>query len=133
MQLADDLFRVRFANPVARRGALAELIPGTQSGYFHTALDHPLAGREAEFQTTMAAWKAVFASVASFGFLHADVTTIREYLENSVAVSQLGQWLASPRPDVRPQVHLAWESLEFDPLVNPRASLARAAARSRAG
>ncbi len=61
------------------------------------------------------------ASVASFGFLHNDVGTIREFLENSVATHQLGQWLDSPLLDIRPRVHLAWETLEFDPLVNPRA------------
>ncbi len=61
------------------------------------------------------------ASVASFGFLHNDVAAMREYLENSTSVSQLGQWLDSPLLDVRPRVHLAWETLEFDPLVNPRA------------
>jgi hypothetical protein len=42
-------------------------------------------------------------------------------LENSALVSQLGQWLDSPLLEVRPRTHLAWETLEFDPLVNPRA------------
>ncbi|MES2924791.1 MAG: hypothetical protein V4819_24770 [Verrucomicrobiota bacterium] len=60
-------------------------------------------------------------TVASFGFLQNDVASIREYLENSTSVGQLGQWLDSPLLDVRPRVHLAWETLEFDPLVNPRA------------
>ncbi len=61
------------------------------------------------------------ASVASFGFLHNNVAAMREYLENSTSVRQLGQWLDSPLLDIRPRVHLAWETLEFDPLVNPRA------------
>lgn len=59
--------------------------------------------------------------VASFGFLHNDVQGIREYLENSDAVHQLGQWLDSPLLDVRPRTHHDWQTLEFDPLVNARA------------
>ena len=46
---ADDFFRERFADPATRNAALAELIPATRAAYFHTALDHQLAGREAEF------------------------------------------------------------------------------------
>jgi hypothetical protein len=59
--------------------------------------------------------------VMSFGFVHNDLTSIREYLENSETVTQLGQWFDSPLLDVRPRVHLGWETLEFDPLVNSRA------------
>ncbi len=61
------------------------------------------------------------AQVASFGFLHNDPDMIRNYLENSGAVHQLGQWLDSPLLDVRPGIHHDWKTLEFDPLVNPRA------------
>jgi hypothetical protein len=60
------------------------------------------------------------ADVASFGFLHNDVAAIRDFLENSEVVRQVGAWLGSPLLDVRPRVHLGWETLEFDPLVNPR-------------
>jgi hypothetical protein len=60
-------------------------------------------------------------AVAAYGFNHNDVATIREYLENSDAVRQLGDWLDSPLLDVRPRVHHDWETLEFDPLVNARA------------
>ncbi len=59
--------------------------------------------------------------VAAYGFRHNDVVTIREYLENSEAVRQLGDWLDSPLLEVRPRVHLDWATLEFDPLVNARA------------
>jgi hypothetical protein len=59
--------------------------------------------------------------VASFGFHHNDVPSIREYLENSDAVHQLGQWLDSPLLEVRPRAHHDWQTLEFDPLVNARA------------
>jgi hypothetical protein len=61
------------------------------------------------------------APVASYGFLHAEPSAIREYLENSRAVTQLGQWLDSPLLDVRPRIHHDWQTLEFDPLINPRA------------
>ena len=60
-------------------------------------------------------------AVAAYGFRHNDVATIREYLENSEAVRQLGDWLDSPLLEVRPRVHHDWETLEFDPLVNARA------------
>lgn len=59
--------------------------------------------------------------VMSFGFMHNDTASIREFLENSESVTELGQWLDSPLLDLRPRTHLAWETLEFDPLVNPRA------------
>ncbi|RYD24462.1 MAG: hypothetical protein EOP88_00200, partial [Verrucomicrobiaceae bacterium] len=53
----DDFFRERFADPATRTAALAELVPGTRDSYFHTALDHQLAGRVDEFNKTMAEWK----------------------------------------------------------------------------
>ncbi len=59
--------------------------------------------------------------VAGYGFRHNDVATIREYLENSEAVRQLGDWLDSPLLEVRPRTHHDWATLEFDPLVNARA------------
>lgn len=60
-------------------------------------------------------------TVSSFGFLHNDAASLREYLENSAAVRQLGQWLDSPLLDVRPLEHHDWQTLDFDPLINPRA------------
>ncbi|MGL4400993.1 MAG: STN domain-containing protein, partial [Luteolibacter sp.] len=59
-------------------------------------------------------------AVAAYGFRHNDVAAIREYLENSEAVRQLGDWLDSPLLEVRPRVHHDWATLEFDPLVNAR-------------
>ena len=53
----DDTFRERFADPATRTAALEELIPGTRAAWFHTALDHQLAGRDADFKQTMGAWK----------------------------------------------------------------------------
>jgi hypothetical protein len=61
------------------------------------------------------------SKVAAYGFHHNDPAVIRDYLENSQAVTQLGQWLDSTLLDVRPRVHHDWRTLEFDPLVNARA------------
>ncbi|MCU0780915.1 MAG: hypothetical protein MUF04_07415, partial [Akkermansiaceae bacterium] len=60
-------------------------------------------------------------AVAAYGFHHNDPDVIREYLENSAAIRQLGAWLDSPLLAVRPRQHLDWELAEFDPLVNARA------------
>lgn len=72
--------------------------------------------------------------VASFGFVHDSLPAVRDYLENEMYSEdhgdvlpappdsmQLGDWLDSPLLEIRPVVHRAWETLEFDPLVNPRA------------
>jgi hypothetical protein len=73
--------------------------------------------------------------VASFGFIHDSLPAVRDYLENKLYVYQesavlppvdsisleLGDWLDSPLLEIRPVTHRAWETLEFDPLVNPRA------------
>jgi hypothetical protein len=61
------------------------------------------------------------ADVASFGFLHDSLPAIRDYLEGTEWTLELGQWLESPLLDIRPGTHRGWETLEFDPLVNPRA------------
>lgn len=53
----EDTFREKFADPATRTAALAELIPGTREAFFHTALDHQLAGREADFRKVTAEWK----------------------------------------------------------------------------
>jgi hypothetical protein len=73
--------------------------------------------------------------VASFGFIHDSLPAVRDYLENKLYVYQesavlppvdsisleLGDWLDSPLLEIRPFTHRGWETLEFDPLVNPRA------------
>lgn len=68
-------------------------------------------------------------AVAAYGFLHNDPQSMRDYLENSTAVTQLGQWLDSPLLTVRPRLHHDWRTLEFDPLVNPRAHRFTSASR----
>jgi hypothetical protein len=73
--------------------------------------------------------------VASFGFVHDSLPAVRDYLENTIKVYregdvlppvdaiplQFGDWLDSPLLEIRPVTHRGWETLEFDPLVNPRA------------
>ncbi|PAW69612.1 MAG: hypothetical protein B9S38_09440 [Verrucomicrobiia bacterium Tous-C4TDCM] len=72
--------------------------------------------------------------VASFGFVHDSLPAVRDYLENEMYAAgpdddlppppdsmQLGDWLDSPLLEIRPVTHRGWETLEFDPLVNPRA------------
>ena len=82
------------------------------------------------------------ADVASYGFVHDSLPAIRDYLENlkppyaegvlppppeddhvpSLADNpEFGEWLDSPLLEIRPVIHRDWETLEFDPLVNPRA------------
>jgi len=61
------------------------------------------------------------ADVASYGLFHGEVAAIRELIENSSLTARLGEWLDNPIIQVRPLVHRGWETLEFDPLVNPRA------------
>ena len=60
------------------------------------------------------------SDVASFGFLHRSPAEMRDYLENHSMVGNLGMWLDSPLLEIRPVEHRGWETLEFDPLVNPR-------------
>ncbi|WP_367872344.1 hypothetical protein [Luteolibacter sp. Populi] len=61
------------------------------------------------------------ADVATYGLFHGEVAAVRELIENSSLAERLGEWLDSPLIQVRPLVHRGWETLEFDPLVNPRA------------
>lgn len=60
-------------------------------------------------------------TLARYAFLHGDTATMRTWLENSRLVFQVGDFLASPLLDITPVEHNDWLSLEFDPLVNPRA------------
>ena len=60
-------------------------------------------------------------AVWAYGFFHDDPNAIRSYLENSRSIRDLGAWLDSPLLSIRPRVHGDWETLEFDPLINPRA------------
>ncbi|MCW1913671.1 hypothetical protein OJ996_08800 [Luteolibacter sp. GHJ8] len=59
--------------------------------------------------------------IAAYGLFHGEVDAIRDLIENSSFAKTLGPWLDSPLIQVRPLVHRDWATLEFDPLVNPRA------------
>ncbi|MGB6223093.1 hypothetical protein [Haloferula sp.] len=59
-------------------------------------------------------------SVSAYGFLHADVPSIRTWLMVSNARNEVGASLRSPLLTIDPVQHLDWQTLEFDPLVNPR-------------
>ena len=59
-------------------------------------------------------------SLARYAFLHGDTATMGAWLETSDS-ADVGPYLDSPLLDIRPTVHGGWQSLEFDPLVNPRA------------
>lgn len=69
------------------------------------------------------------AGTAAYGLFHNDAAAVREYVENSPLAGNLGDWLDSPLIDIRPRVHHDWHTLEFDPLVNPRAHRFTAASR----
>ena len=60
-------------------------------------------------------------SLARYGFLHGDAASMKLWLEHSGDLSGFGDFLESPLLDIRPAEHLGWRTLEFDPLVNPRA------------
>ncbi|MEI7911038.1 MAG: hypothetical protein WCK77_15490 [Verrucomicrobiota bacterium] len=62
------------------------------------------------------------AAVWAYGFYHDEPEAIRSYLENnSRSLRNLGAWLDSPLLTIRPRIHGDWQTLEFDPLINPRA------------
>ena len=88
-----------------------------------TAIRWRLADRAFFLQVTQVLRERLFFSteVTAYGFRHNDVASMREYLENSNAVQQLGQWLDSDLLAIRPCVHNDWQTLEFDPLINARA------------
>ncbi|MBK1882053.1 hypothetical protein JIN85_06480 [Luteolibacter pohnpeiensis] len=60
------------------------------------------------------------SNVFAYAFLHRDEQGISDYLENSDLIHHLGDWLDSSLLQLRPQIHLNWSQLEFDPVVNPR-------------
>ncbi len=51
-------FKERFADPATRAAALESLVPGTRDWFFYRALDHQLAGRDAECRATLQHWRA---------------------------------------------------------------------------
>ncbi len=73
--------------------------------------------------TALLAARHVFhPTLWSYGLLHQDPETSREYLKNrDDVVSQCGRALRSTLLDVNPVERLAYQHLEYAPLVNPRA------------
>jgi len=57
----------------------------------------------------------------SYGLLHNDPETIRTFLRHSPFADRCGLYLASPLLSLDPVERLAYQHLEFTPLVNPRA------------
>lgn len=112
---------------LARDGTAADVLQRLATENLRTidldAILWRLKDREFFLEVTRVLGNRLFfsPSVAAYGFFHNDVPSIRDFLENSRVVTQLGDWLDSPLLEIRPRIHRGWESLEFDPLVNPRA------------
>jgi hypothetical protein len=132
----DDTFRERFADPATRTAALTELIPGTQAAWFHTALAQQLAGRDADFQQTMAAWKAASeckdnpVSAKGLAVLE-NRQLLLDYRKNPQAsLAELIRRLDLKFEDTRPDAAAAAESLptRLDPELISEAAFEKAAA-----
>ncbi|MFD0893980.1 hypothetical protein KBB96_11195 [Luteolibacter ambystomatis] len=112
---------------LARDGTNEQVLERLRRDNLHTLdLDEILWRlQDKAFFTTVTALlreRLVFSmGVSAYGFKHRDAIAIRECLENSEMTGKSGGWLTSPLLDIRPQVHLDFETLEFDPLVNRRA------------
>jgi hypothetical protein len=135
----DDNFRERFADPATRSAALNELIPGTRDAYFHTALDHQLAGRENAFLQTVAEWKAATERknhrVSSVGLTVLENRQLLiDYRKNpQISLAELIRRLDLTFDDTRPDAAAAAESLptRLDPALITRQAFEKAAAASR--
>jgi hypothetical protein len=57
----------------------------------------------------------------SYGVLHNDAATIREFLRHHTFANQCGLWLVSPLLTLDPVERFDYQHLEYAPLVNPRA------------
>lgn len=56
----------------------------------------------------------------SYSILHNDPKTLAHYIETTPLVKNLGKWFSTPLIQITPTEHHDWETLEFDPLINPR-------------
>lgn len=59
-------------------------------------------------------------SIFSYAVLHDDPATLPDFIENTSLGKNLGQWFSSKLISITPAVHHGWQTMEFDPLVNPR-------------
>jgi 5-hydroxyisourate hydrolase-like protein (transthyretin family) len=57
----------------------------------------------------------------SYGVLHNDTSTIKEFLRHHPFADQCGLWLVSPLLKLDPEERFDYQHLEYAPLVNPRA------------
>jgi hypothetical protein len=57
----------------------------------------------------------------SYGVLHNDTATIKEFLRHHAFANQCGLWLVSPLLALDPVERFDYQHLEYAPLVNPRA------------
>jgi hypothetical protein len=112
---------------VARDGPDAEVLARLAGANLHAIDLDLIAWRMRDrgfYQKAIATLRdrlALPPTLARYAFLHGDADTMRAWLETSDLVTELGHFLESPLLDIRPVEHLGWRSLEFDPLVNPRA------------
>ena len=60
-------------------------------------------------------------TIWSYGVLHNDPATIREFLRHHDFANRCGLWLASPLLTLDPVERFNYQHLEYAPLVNPRA------------
>jgi hypothetical protein len=60
------------------------------------------------------------SSIAAYGFLHGNISSMRNFLESTTLRTEFGEWLDSQLLDIRPATHRDFVFLEFDALVNPR-------------
>ena len=58
--------------------------------------------------------------VFAYAVLHNDPATLPDYIENTPLAKNLGQWFSSKLITITPTAHHGWETMEFDPIVNPR-------------
>jgi hypothetical protein len=58
--------------------------------------------------------------VFAYSILHNDPATLPDFIENTPLAKNLGQWFSSKLITITPTTHHGWETMEFDPLVNPR-------------
>ncbi|MEP4079580.1 hypothetical protein [Haloferula sp.] len=111
---------------VARDGTNEEVLARLRSANLHSTNLNLIRWRLREraffLQTTKILRDRLANSqrISAYGFHHADLLSIRSWLESSKLRTQVGDSLDSPLLKVDPVEHLGWESLEFDPLVNPR-------------
>jgi hypothetical protein len=135
LQAADELFRERFADPATRPEALRELIPGTRDAFFFTALHQQLAGKQLDFQNSLADWKAAAerktepVSKQGLATLESRQLLLDYQTQPKQALAKLIERLDLAFDDARPDAAAAAESLptRLDPALLAEAAFEAAA------